>query len=207
MANSSFACSSWRRKLGLRRAQALAQCVERRSVLCRLHRLASGLPNTHCLLDQPAAFRAGRDPPCLSDQFAPLLASRSADGVPNQLPSRRTGCKPDCPAKRRRHEQTLASERPPTRVARQRHAPRLSIETGRQALAGVPVGCPAQPACSPLGRTRPGALLPIPRIGAARSMRCARRSRTSSKRRRRRRLCAPRSGRSRGRTRGRASRS
>ncbi len=124
MANSSFACSSWRRKLGFRRAQALAHCVETRSVLCRLRRLASGLPDTHCLLDQPAAFRAGRDPPCLSDQLAPLLASRSADGVPNHLPSRRTGCKPDRPAKRRRHEQTLASERPPNRVARPRHAPR-----------------------------------------------------------------------------------
>jgi hypothetical protein len=57
------------------------------------------------------------------------------------------------------------------------------------------------------GRTRPGALLLIPRSGGARSMHCVRRSRTSSRWRRRRRLCVPRSGRSRGRTRGRASRS
>jgi hypothetical protein len=105
----SFAWSSWRRKLGFRRAQALAQCVETRSVLCRCRRLASALADTLCLLDQPAALRASRDSSCLSDQLASLLASRSADGVPNRLPSRRTGCKPDCPAKRRRHEQTLAS--------------------------------------------------------------------------------------------------
>ena len=48
---------------------------------------------------------------------------------------------------------------------------------------------------------------PIPRSGGARSMRCARRSRTSSRRRRARRLRVPRSGCSRGRTRDRASRS
>ena len=52
-----------------------------------------------------------------------------------------------------------------------------------------------------------GALRAIPRTGAAQSMRCARRSRTSLRRQQQRRLGALRSGRSRDRTRGRASRS